>query len=148
MKKLNQLACIALLVISVTFLSTYAFNRITGDVRTQFIEDFNLDIDKDNFKIEELFNNYEGFPYEGIALYKITFDSESKQKFLKWSNLPLSENAELFLASISDYIELPEVTEGYWMLVDRNPGTQKYTNISFCIYDKAKEVAYMIRMDS
>lgn len=62
--------------------------------------------------------------------------------------LPLSENAELFLTSISDYVELPEIADGYWMLVDRNPGTQKYTNVSFCIYDTAEEVAYMITMDS
>lgn len=114
----------------------------------QFMRDFNLDIDKDNIKIEELFNNYVGVPYEGIALYKITLDNDAKQDFLKWSILPLSENAELFLTSISDYVELPEIADGYWMLVDRNPGTQKYTNVSFCIYDTAEEVAYMITMDS
>ena len=114
----------------------------------QFMRDFNLDIDKDNIKIAELFNNYEGVPYEGIALYKITLDNDAKQDFLKWSILPLSENAELFLTSISDYVELPEIADGYWMLVDRNPGTQKYTNVSFCIYDTAEEVAYMITMDS
>lgn len=55
---------------------------------------------------------------------------------------------ELFLTSISDYVDLPEIADGYWMLVDRNPGTQKYTNVSFCIYDTAEEVAYMITMDS
>lgn len=93
-------------------------------------------------------NNYEGVPYEGIALYKITLDNDAKQDFLKWSILPLSESAELFLTSISDYVELPEIADGYWMLVDRNPGTQKYTNVSFCIYDTAEEVAYMITMDS
>ena len=49
----------------------------------QFMRDFNLDIDKDNIKIEELFNNYEGVPYEGIALYKITLDNDAKQDFLK-----------------------------------------------------------------
>ena len=114
----------------------------------QFMRDFNLDIDKDNIKIEELFNNYEGVPYEGIALYKITLDNDAKQDFLKWSILPLSESAELFLTSISDYVELPEIADGYWMLVDRNPGTQKYTIVSFCIYDTAEEVAYMITMDS
>ena len=114
----------------------------------QFMRDFNLDIDKDNIKIEELFNNYKGVPYAGIALYKITLDNDAKQDFLKWSILPLSESAELFLTSISDYVELPKIADGYWMLVDRNPGTQKYTNVSFCIYDTAEEVAYMITMDS
>ena len=79
---------------------------------------------------------------------EITLDNDAKQDFLKWSILPLSESAELFLTSISDYVELPEIADGYWMLVDRNPGTQKYTNVSFCIYDTAEEVAYMITMDS
>lgn len=74
--------------------------------------------------------------------------NDAKQDFLKWSILPLSESAELFLTSISDYVDLPEIADGYWMLVDRNPGTQKYTNVSFCIYDTAEEVAYMITMDS
>lgn len=148
MKKLNSFTLVALLLLSVLMLGACAFNSINGDVKTQFIKDFDLDIDKDNIKIEELFNNYEGVPYEGIALYKITLDSDAKQDFLKWSILPLSESAELFLTSISDYVELPEIANGYWMLVDRNPGTQKYTNVSFCIYDTAEDVAYMITMDS
>ncbi len=148
MKKLNSLVCVALLLLSVSLLGACTFNSTRGDVKMQFMRDFNLDIDKDNIKIEELFNNYEGVPYEGIALYKITLDNDAKQDFLKWSILPLSENAELFLTSISDYVELPEIADGYWMLVDRNPGTQKYTNVSFCIYDTAEEVAYMITMDS
>ena len=148
MKKLNSLVCVALLLLSVSLLGACTFNSTRGDVKMQFMRDFNLDIDKDNIKIEELFNNYEGVPYEGIALYKITLDNDAKQDFLKWSILPLSESAELFLTSISDYVELPEIADGYWMLVDRNPGTQKYTNVSFCIYDTAEEVAYMITMDS
>lgn len=100
MKKLNSLVCVALLLLSVSLLGACTFNSTRGDVKMQFMRDFNLDIDKDNIKIEELFNNYEGVPYEGIALYKITLDNDAKQDFLKWSILPLSESAELFLTSI------------------------------------------------
>lgn len=125
-----------------------AFNNMRGDAKTQFIGDFELDIDGNSLKFEELFNNYEGFPYEGIALYKITLDSESRKELLKWSSLPISENAKEFLVSVSDYVELPEITDGYWMFVDRNPGTPKYTNVSMCIYDTVEEVAYLITMDS
>lgn len=134
-------------LLSVLMLGACAFNITNGDGKMQFIKDFDLDIDKNNIKIEELFNNYEGFPYEGIAMYKITLDCDAKQDFLKWSILPLSESAELFLTSISDYVKLPEIANGYWRLVDRNPGTQKYTNVSFCIYDTAEDVVYMITMD-
>ena len=143
------LSSILALSVVLSLLGACAFNSTRGDAKMQFMRDFNLDIDKDNIKIEELFNNYEGVPYEGIALYRITLDdNDAKQDFLKWSILPLSESAELFLTSISDCVELPEIADGYWMLVDRNPGTQKHTNVSFCIYDTAEEVAYMITMDS
>lgn len=143
------LSSILALSVVLSLLGACAFNSTRGDAKMQFMRDFNLDIDKDNIKIEELFNNYEGVPYEGIALYRITLDdNDAKQDFLKWSILPLSESAELFLTSISDCFELPEIADGYWMFVDRNPGTQQYTNVSFCIYDTAEEVAYMITMDS
>lgn len=36
-----------------------------------------------------------------------------------------------FLTSVSTYIELPTIEDGYWKLVDRNPGTKMYTNVSF-----------------
>ncbi len=137
-----------MLLIVASLLGACAVNNVIGDAKTQFIGDFKLDADKDSLKFEELFNNYEGFPYEGIALYKINLDSELRKEFLKWNSLPISENAELFLESVSAYVELPEITDGYWMLIDRNPGTQKYTNISMCIYDGMEEVAYLITMDS
>ncbi len=148
MKKINLLVVATMLLIVTSLLGACAFNGARGDVKTQFIRDFELDVDKDSLKFEKLFNNYEGVPYEGIALYKITLDSESQKEFLKWNRLPIPENVELFLVSISDYVVLPEIPDGYWMFVDRNPGTQKYTNVSMCIYDMAEEVAYLITMDS
>ena len=53
-----------------------------------------------------------------------------------------------FLTSVSTYIELPTIEDGYWKLVDRNPGTKMYTNVSFCVYDAENKIAYLITMDS
>ena len=46
------------------------------------------------------------------------------------------------------YIELPTIEDGYWKLVDRNPETKMYTNVSFCVYDAENKIAYLITMDS
>ncbi len=148
MKKINRLVAAAMLLIVTSLLGACVFNGARGDAKTQFIRDFELDVDKHSLKLEELFNNYEGVPYEGIAMYKITLDNEYQKEFLKWNRLPISENAELFLVSISDYVELPDIPDGYWMFVDRNPGTQEYTNVSMCIYDIAEKAAYLITMDN
>ena len=102
MKKINLLVVATMLLIVTSLLGACAFNGARGDIKTQFIKDFELDVDKDSLKFEKLFNNHEGVPYEGIALYKITLDSESPKEFLKWNRLPIPENVELFLVSISD----------------------------------------------
>lgn len=52
------------------------------------------------------------------------------------------------LTSVSTYIELPTIEDGYWKLVDRNPETKMYTNVSFCVYDAENKIAYLITMDS
>lgn len=111
------------------------------------MRDFGLHIDKKDYVLEELFNNYEGFPYEGIALYKLTVGEDVRQAFLQWERFPLPEAAENFLESLSAYVELPLIADGYWKMVDRNPGTSAYTNVSLCVYDRATGAAYLLTMD-
>lgn len=106
-----------------------------------------MNIDKKDCVLEELFNNYEGFPYEGIALYKLTVGEDVRQAFLQWEHFPLPEAAENFLESLSAYVELPPIAEGYWKMVDRNQGTSAYTNVSLCVYDEATGAAYLLTMD-
>lgn len=106
-----------------------------------------MNIDKKDCVLEELFNNYEGFPYEGIALYKLTVGEDARQAFLQWERLPFSEEAEYFLESLSTYVELPTFADGYWKMVDRNPGTSVYTNVSLCVYDGTTGIAYLLTMD-
>ena len=143
MKKLicvMALVCIGMLLVS-------CGSKRLGDPKTQLIRDFGLNIDKKDCVLEELFNNYEGFPYEGIALYKLTIGEDVRQAFLQWERIPFSEEAECFLESLSAYVELPSIADGYWKMVDRNPGTSAYTNVSLCVYDRATGAAYLLTMD-
>ena len=134
------LVCIGILLVSC------GPNRL-GDPTAQFIREFCLNLEKKDCVLEELFNNYEGFPYEGIALYKLTIGKDVRQAFLQWERFPLPEAAENFLESLSAYVELPPIADGYWKMVDRNPGTSAYTNVSLCVYDRATGAAYLLTMD-
>lgn len=110
---MKKLICVMALVCIGILLVSCGSNR-PGDPKAQFIRDFGLHIDKKDCVLEELFNNYEGLPYEGIALYKLTVGEDVRQAFLQWERFPLPEAAENFLESLSAYAELPPITDGYW----------------------------------
>ena len=143
---MKKLLCVMALVCIGILLLSCGSNHL-GDPKAQFIRDFDLNVDKKDCVLEELFNNYEGFPYEGIALYKLTVGEDVRQAFLQWERLPFSEEAEHFLESLSTYVELPSFADGYWKMVDRNPGTSAYTNVSLCVYDGITGIAYLLTMD-
>ena len=143
---MKKLICVMALVCIGMLLVSCGANRL-GDPKAQLMRDFALYIDKKDCVLEELFNNYEGFPYEGIALYKLTIGEDVRQAFLQWERIPFSEEAECFLESLSAYVELPSIADGYWKMVDRNPGTSAYTNVSLCVYDRATDAAYLLTMD-
>lgn len=144
--KMKKLICVMALVCTGILLVSCGSNRL-GDPKAQLMRDFGLHIDKKDYVLEELLNNYEGFPYEGIALYKLTVGEDVRQAFLQWERFPLPEAAENFLESLSAYVELPLIADGYWKMVDRNPGTSAYTNVSLCVYDRATGAAYLLTMD-
>lgn len=143
---MKKLICVMALVCIGILLVSCRSNR-PGDPKAQLMRDFRLNIDKKDCVLEELFNNYEGFPYEGIALYKLTVGEDVRQAFLQWERFPISEEAENFLESLSAYVELPPIADGYWKMLDRNPGTSVYTNVSLCVYDRATDAAYLLTMD-
>ena len=144
--KMKKLICVMALVCIGMLLVSCGSNRL-GDPKTHLIRDFGLNIEKKDCVLEELFNNDEGVPYEGIALYKLTIGEDVRQAFLQWERFPFSEEAECFLESLSAYAELPPIADGYWKMVDRNPGTSAYTNVSLCVYDGATGAAYLLTMD-
>ena len=144
--KMKKLICVMALVCIGILLVSCGSKRL-GDSKAQLMRDFGLNIEKKDCALEELFNNYEGFPYEGIALYKLTVGEDVRQAFLQWERFPFSEEAECFLESLSAYVELPSIAAGYWKMVDRNPGTSAYTNVYLCVYDRATDAAYLLTMD-
>ena len=131
---MKQLLCVMALV-CIGILLVSCGSKSLGDPKAQFMRDFGLNIEKKDCVLEELFNNYEGVPYEGIALYKLTVGEDVRQAFLQWERFPISEAAECFLESLSAYVELPLIADGYWKMVDRNQRTSAYTNVSLCVYD-------------
>lgn len=143
---MKKLLCVMALVCIGILLVSCGSNRLDNP-KAQFMRDFGLHIEKKDCVLEELFNNYEGFPYEGIALYKLTIGEDVRQAFLQWEHLPFSEEAEYFLESLSAYVELPLIAGGYWKMVDRNQRTSAYTNVSMCVYDGTTGIAYLLTMD-
>ena len=103
------LVCIGMLLVS-------CGSKRLDNPKAQFIRDFGLNIEKKDCVLEELFNNYDGVPYEGIALYKLTIGEDVRQAFLQWERFPFSEEAECFLESLSAYVELPLIADGYWKM--------------------------------
>ena len=144
--KMKKLICVMALVCTGILLVSCGSNRL-GDPKAQLMRDFGLHIDKKDYVLEELFNNYEGFPYEGIALYKLTVGEDVRQAFLQWERFPPPQVTKSFLERLSAYVELPLIADGYWKMVDRNPGTSAYTNVSLCVYDRATGAAYLLTMD-
>ncbi len=61
------------------------------DTKSQFIKDFDIDIEEKDIELKEEFNDYGGFPYEGMALYKITLDEDAAEEFAKWGEFAVFE---------------------------------------------------------
>ena len=112
---MKKLICVMALVCIGILLVSCGSNRLDNP-KAQFMRDFGLHIEKKDCVLEELFNNYEGVPYEGIALYKLTVGEDVRQAFLQWERFPISEAAECFLESLSAYVELPLIADGYWKM--------------------------------
>ena len=79
-------------------------------------------------------------------LVVITGLSGSGKSSLAFDTL-YAEGQRRYVESLSAYVELPLIADGYWKMVDRNPGTSAYTNVSLCVYDEATGAAYLLTMD-
>ena len=119
------------------------------DHKSDFIRDFALDIEEDQLAFETLYNDYgDGFFGEGFALYKITPAPEAEAIFRSWPTLPLSQEAENFIDSLSSYIEFPSIAAGHYQFVNRTPSISDHVmNASLCVYDSEAGIAYLLLMD-
>lgn len=116
------LVCIGMLLVSC------GSNRL-GDPKAQLMRDFGLHIDKKDCVLEELFNNYEGVPYEGIALYKLTIGEDVRQAFLQWERFPFSEEAECFWRAFPPMRSCPQsrtATGKWWIETQERAHTQMF----------------------
>lgn len=71
--KMKKLICVMALVCIGMLLVSCGSKRLDNP-KAQFIRDFGLNIEKKDCVLEELFNNYEGVPYEGIlSVFLVVF---------------------------------------------------------------------------
>lgn len=129
---MKKLICVMALVCIGMLLVSCGSNRL-GDPKAQLMRDFALHIDKKDCVLEELFNNYEGFPYEGIALYKLTVGEDVRQAFLQWERFPISEEAECFWRAFPPMWSCPRsrtVTGKWWIETPE----RAYTQMFLCAY--------------
>lgn len=137
---------ITTLIISLIVLSSCGQKQ--NSIEKQFIKEFDLAVNNNDITIEELYNSYEGVPYEGISMYKIDFGSVECEDIQKWDLLPLTEDVQDFITSTSVYVDFPNVEEGNYKFINHNPNTETVKNASLCVYDKKKNIAYYLKIDT
>ena len=147
--KIITKVCLSVLILCMLLSSCSVISREEA-VRRQFVREFGLDISKHEVEFIKVHDDYGGFPYEGIALYKISFDNLDDLSLDEWEQLPFSDEAERFLNLISLYVKLPEIREGCWKFIDRSPKNNDghVLNASFCAFDTEKMICYYILLDS
>ena len=113
----------------------------------------------DGFEIEKVFDNHQGSPADGEALYKITKDSNTKADFSDWKKLPIDKRiVEFYITKRYDHVsseirKLAEISEGYWKIVGKNPIEGEgmkglYGNMKLYIYDSQHDLIYCYVFDS
>lgn len=137
---MKKLICVMALVCIGILLVSCGSNR-PGDPKAQLMRDFALHIDKKDCVLEELFNNYEGFPYEGIALYKLTVGEDVRQAFLQWERFPFSEEAECFWRAFPPMWSCPRsrTAAGKWWIETRE---RAHTQMFPCAYTMGQRVLH------
>ena len=83
----------------------------------------------------------------GFVVTSTTVSQQLSISSLSWVITRMVLPFRASLLSLSAYAELPSIADGYWKMVDRNPGTGAYTNVSLCVYDGATGAAYLLTMD-
>jgi hypothetical protein len=144
-------ACLALALLAVLAACWAMRDRVNE--KAAFVSQFGLQTVSYEINMTELYNNYEGFPYEGMALYQVSFTDDVSDSFADWDDLPMDGAAESFLECVSDYVALPSDASGTYKMIDRSgeaaqqDGTEVVTNASLCVYDAAANTAYYLKVD-
>ena len=98
--------------------------------------------------IQVIYNDYEGAPYEGTALYLVSLEENSDIDFGDWESSPFSEEVNDYLESIADYVQIPEMENYKWKMINRNTKSKMLTDVSLGVYDVNEKRLYVIESDS
>ena len=96
----------------------------------------------------ELYNDYGGAPYEGIALYRLPVDEKMAARMQEWESLPLSTAAKDFTLNVSLHVDFPRIEKGTWKYINRTSDSKELSNASLCVFDETDGSAYFLRLDS
>ncbi len=122
--------------------------EITKTPTSEFLSTFELDGDKDDLEYETTYDDYgEGIGNDGMALYKITVTDELKAQVEEWDETPLSDEAAELVEGLSDYFTIPDIENGNWKMVDREPEAEFLAEVSLAVYDADNGVVYFIKYD-
>jgi hypothetical protein len=163
----------AIVVIVFLFAIMFIFIRRDKGVK-EFDRTFGLELPEGTIS-EKLYDNYTGFPYEGMRLYRFIFTAQGERQFIsnatsnaKWNVLPLTEIMEVLMYGgmiedrnysfrFAEKVGLPRITNGYWKVVSDNLiETTKLKDLenirsfefSLAIYDINNGVLYMFKINT
>lgn len=144
-KKIGQRCSIIFFAV---LLSACSYNGQATE-KAEFIKLFELQEYKEGIILNEVFNNYEGAPYEGVALHEVLIDAQSNLSLPveEWNCLPLSEDAAQFIESLSEFVSIPTIESGKYRMINRSKDFGKFTNVSLFIFDEEADKGYYIKFD-
>lgn len=138
-----------LLMLSVAMLVGCGRKRTPEERGKDVVKDMNLPFDSTNItSVKEIYYNYSGAPWEGIAFYEMELDDTAAEEALKWESLPLSKEAKELVESVVMYVTVPEIEEGTYMFYDVHPDEESSINERLVIYDSKNKLLYYLTVDS
>ncbi|MCR4689835.1 MAG: hypothetical protein K5739_00615 [Lachnospiraceae bacterium] len=139
-KMVILISCLASLLVSC---------RTVGDNETankRIADQFHVECEPNDLQV--IYNDYEGVPYEGTALYLVSVGENSNTYFEEWENAPFSGEVNDYLESITDYVQIPEMKNYKWKMINRNARSKILTDVSLGVYDIDTKKLYVIESDS
>lgn len=158
---------ITIILFSFILIYLYVYFQIDPNIK-EFEKIYNQKLPS-NITSKDLYNTYNGIPYEGEKLCCFSFGKEDIDKFISkikisknWNSLPLSETLELILFGGSkdkkDYnykfaikAGLPKIKNGYWSFVNKNKSdllNSNSYNFSIAILDIDNNIMYLYKIDT
>ncbi len=156
---------ISIIIVTIAIL-ILTYHTLTKDKGTKLFEStFSLDL-PNGIKSDEVFNNYNSPPNEGLKLYSFKLTDKNSGEFIskamkKWNKLPLSEDLELvmyggtkdgtlYTYNFANKVGLPKIEKGYWILDNEHNSilNENSFNFTLAIYDSENSLLYLFKIDT